>query len=155
MVVADGDIARIFYCILLSLATLQFYGIYELFISSSDDLLAEALQLITLLNFIATLGTAVGQSGHLGTMMVGLQVVALVVGAALVYTDIHREKAALLYMADEAKKHLEEYGVDLSSSCLALELQTLAANRSPVKRVSPPQWPVVASSPASFCRRLT
>ena len=114
MIVSDGDTSRLFYCIILSIFSLNLYDVFEPFVSSSDDLLAEALQLITLLNFIATLGFEVGAGKFLGALMLALQVLGLLFGAALIYTDIHRERAALVYLAGEAKKHMKEYGVDLT-----------------------------------------
>lgn len=116
MVIEGGEVPKLFYCILLSIASLEVYGVCEPFISDSDDLLAEALQLITLLSFLATLGSAVGMAGTLDQLMLALQVFALVASAALVYTDIHRERAALAYMAEEAEKQMREYGVDLRHS---------------------------------------
>ena len=73
IVVSDGDVSRLFYCIILSILSLNLYDLFEPFISASDDLLAEALQLITLLNFIATLGFAVGAGSFLGALMLALQ----------------------------------------------------------------------------------
>jgi hypothetical protein len=114
MVVSDGDVSRLFYCIILSILSLNLYDLFEPFISASDDLLAEALQLITLLNFIATLGFAVGAGGFLGALMLALQLVAVVASAALIWTDVFRERAALEFLAEEAKQQMKEYGVDLT-----------------------------------------
>ena len=92
MVVSDGDVSRLFYCIILSILSLNLYDLFEPFISASDDLLAEALQLITLLNFIATLGFAVGAGSFLGALMLALQLVAVVASAALIWTDVRARR---------------------------------------------------------------
>ena len=109
LLISRGPLSKVFFAIVVALATQKAYSYFEPYASDSDDVLAETLQWVTLLTFLATLACAVGQANPaIAAAMILLQVAGLVVVAWLMIRDVKREKDALALLQDELTKLAEE-----------------------------------------------
>ena len=109
LLISRGPLSKVFFAIVVALATQKAYSYFQPYASDSDDVLAETLQWVTLLTFLATLACAVGQANPaIAAAMILLQVAGLVVVAWLMIRDVKREKDALALLQDELTKLAEE-----------------------------------------------
>ena len=91
-----GSKTRIFFAVVVSLASIKLYSTYVPFISDSDDLLAESLQWLVTLNLLCLLMIeTAGTDAPVAYASIALQVAALLGSLALVRADLARERRLL------------------------------------------------------------
>ena len=116
-----GSKTRIFFAIVVSLASIKLYATYAPFISDSDDLLAESLQWLVTLNLLCLLMIETADAdAPVAYASIALQGVALVGALALVRADLSRERRllnqAMGELADEVRHAREQiHGLEASA----------------------------------------
>ncbi|KAH8048703.1 chlorophyll synthetase [Aureococcus anophagefferens] len=110
LVVSRGAVGRLFFGIMISLASTKLLAVFEPYISDSDDNLAEMLQWLVTVNLLASLGIVVGHgSAALAVASMSLQVVALGAAFVLIKNDITRERKVFEEAMEELRKDIDEY----------------------------------------------
>ncbi|KAH8059543.1 chlorophyll synthetase [Aureococcus anophagefferens] len=110
LVVSRGAVGRLFFGIMISLASTKLLAVFEPYISDSDDNLAEMLQWLVTVNLLASLGIVVGHgSAALAVGSMSLQVVALGAAFVLIKNDITRERKVFEEAMEELRKDIDEY----------------------------------------------